>query len=209
MDALSPLRPGRRTAEDARVAAEVARRYRLAVDFDRDAGPIVRCVELPAVACNGCTVDEAVYCARYRISRHLRELLASGQAPPVPLMESDGPLGGWAGELEFGGVGTAEADLIAPPADALRRIAEGEAGRYRIYFEQGEDGGAFVAAVAELPDVTASAADAGAAVEGARSALVERLLGMLGANELPPEPMRDRERREVRRPRTPGLARVA
>jgi hypothetical protein len=172
----------------------------------------VRCVELPSVACNGCTVDDAVYCARYRLSRHLRELLASGQAPPVPLAESDGPLGGWASELDFGtpveqGAGTD--DPIAPPAEALRRIAEGEAARYRVWFEQAEDGAPFVAAVAELPDVTGRAADAGAAVEAARAQLVERLVAMLAANRMPPEPVRDRERRQAPRPRSPGLARVA
>ncbi|HSI33732.1 MAG TPA: hypothetical protein VK986_09100 [Tepidisphaeraceae bacterium] len=209
MDALSPLRPGRLTAEDARLAADVARRYRLALDLDADAGPIVRCVEVPAVACNGCTVDDAVYCARYRLSRHLRELLARGEAPPVPLAESAGPLGAWSNELDFAvEQGAPGDDVIPPPADALRRIAEGEAARYRICFEQADDGAPFVAAVAELPDVTASAPDAGAAVESARAMLVERLLAMLASNHMPPEPLRDRERRQTPRPRTP-LARVA
>ena len=193
---------------DIDLAIDLARRYRVAVDVDAEAGLLVRCVEWPEVVCNGRTVEAALACVRDRVSRAALMAVSRGQSLPVPRSEAEEPLGSWAADLDLSAepaapIPTPADGWVKPEGEALARMAQAEAGRYRIWLEWSEGG--FVASVAEMPEVVARGEEAGRAVEAARSGAAVRLAEMLERNVLPPEPLRERERRGQRRAERPEL----
>lgn len=193
---------------DIDLAIDLARRYRVAVDVDAEAGLLVRCVEWPEIVCNGQTVEAALACVRDRVSRAALVAISRGQSLPVPRSEAEEPLGSWAADLDLSEdpaapMPTPADGWVKPEGEALARMAQAETARYRIWLEWSEGG--FVASVAEIPEVVARAEEAGPAVEAARSGAAGRLAEMLEQNQLPPEPLHDRERRSQRRTERPEL----
>ncbi len=184
---------------DSFVAAEIAYKYRLSIDYDHQMGHIARCPEMPGVVCNGQTVIAAVQCMRQRLSQHVLASMSLGIAAPAPLSDGEGPLGSWERDLEL--LETARSRL--PVADPiLQRVAQSTASRYRVMIEA--DDGDFVAMAAEFPDLVARAGSIEEAIKRVQGMVAKKLGELLAGNELPPEPMQDVEKRQMKRAPAPG-----
>jgi predicted RNase H-like HicB family nuclease len=161
--------------------------YRIILDEVENAGFIAQCAELPRVCASGPTVNQTVDAIR-------REL--AGQPPqslPLPLRDSEGPLGAWLSDLELIDKlrPSAHATIERPSERTLRRMAIWTAQRYRLVLEEFEG---FTAVCKEIPGPIGRGHTPSQAVSQLREQVADVVFRFLWANQLPPEALQDMER---------------